>query len=88
MPPMVVPVPAEQLLKAGCLNNILLEGIVDMLDGAFGGTVSAGVLAVAAVCNWIPADTGVSVELAPTSGAVVVVSDGEPVELSSAAANC
>ena len=43
MPPIVVPVPAEQWRKAGCWNNILLEGIVDMVDGAVGGTVGVGV---------------------------------------------
>ena len=87
MPLIVVPAPDEQLLKAGCLNNILLEGIVDMLDGALGGTVSVGVLAGSATCNSSPVNSGVSVELAPTSGAVVVVSVGESVELPSAADN-
>ena len=87
MPPIVVPAPDEQLRKAGCWNSTLLEGIVDMFDGALGGTVVVGVLAGAATCNSVPVGAGVSVELAPTSGAAVVVSVGESVELPSAADN-
>ena len=51
MPPIVVPAPDWQLLKAGCLNNKLVDGIVVMLDGALGGTINVGVLTGAATCG-------------------------------------
>ena len=95
MPPIVVPAPDEQLRKAGCWNSTLLEGIVGMFDGALGGTVAVGVVAVAvgvvavaAACNSAPDTAGVAVELAPTSGAAVAVSVVDSVELPSAVVNC
>ena len=50
MPLIAVPAPDWHLLKAGCLNNKLVEGIDVILGGALGGITNVGVLTGAATC--------------------------------------